>query len=63
MSRPARPGRVAVGSAALALVALIAALDLATAERIDPIRVPAPAALGSGVTASVAHCAAPPPSN
>jgi hypothetical protein len=51
-----------VGTAALGLVALVMALDLATAERIDPIRVPAPAALGSGVTASVAHCAAPPPS-
>lgn len=62
MSRPARPGRVAVGSAALAITALVLALDLATAERIDPIRVPAPAALGSGVAASVAHCAAPPPS-
>lgn len=62
MSRPARPGRVAVGGATLALVAIIAALDFVTADPVNPIRVPAPVALGSGVTASVAHCAAPPPS-
>ena len=57
MSTPAAPGRVVVGLLTLGLVAAIVLFDLATSPRIDPFRVPPPAALGSGLAASAAHCA------
>ncbi len=55
------PSRVAVGALSLAGVALVLALDLATAVPLDPFQAPPPAAFGSGLAASGAHCAAPAP--
>ncbi len=57
----ARPGRLLVAGLTLALAGLFVALDLLTAERIDPFRVPPPAAFGSGLATAGAHCALPPP--
>ena len=54
-----RPGRVFVGALSLGGIALILALDLATAVPLDPFQAPPPAAFGSGLAASGAHCAAP----
>ncbi len=53
------PGRVLVGTLSLGAVALVLALDLATAVPLDPFQAPPPAAFGSGLAASGAHCAAP----
>jgi len=58
---PAHPGRVLVAVMTLALAGLFLALDLLTAERIDPFQVPPPAAFGSGLATAGAHCALPAP--
>lgn len=50
--------RPVTGLAALALMAAIVALDALRAEPIDPLRVPPPAALGSGQAPGGAHCSA-----
>ena len=56
MSAPLTLPRPAVGLAALALVAIIVALDALRTEPIDPFDVPPPAALGSGQAPGGAHC-------
>lgn len=60
MSAPASPGRLTVAGAVLAFVVGMTLFDLATSPRIDPFQAPPPAALGSGLAASAAHCAITP---
>lgn len=60
MSARAAPGRVTVGLLTAGLVVAMAIFDLATSPRIDPFQAPPPAALGSGLAASAAHCAITP---
>jgi hypothetical protein len=60
MTRPAAPGRLAVAALVLASTGGFLAFDLANSQPIDPFAVPPPVALGSGLAAGGAHCAAPP---
>jgi hypothetical protein len=59
MTAPAAPGRLTVSALVLAAAAAFLAFDLANSEPIDPFAVPPPVALGSGLAAGGAHCAAP----
>ncbi|NBB70610.1 MAG: hypothetical protein GVY33_09865 [Alphaproteobacteria bacterium] len=60
MSAPAVHGRLAVAGLVVTVVAAMVIFDLATAPWIDPFQAPPPAALGSGLAASSAHCAVTP---
>lgn len=59
MSTGSRFSRPLVGFAALALVALVIALDVARSGLPDPFLSPPPLALGSGAAPEGAHCTAP----
>lgn len=55
MMNAALPGRATTGALVLTLVLAFVLADL-RAHPIDPLAVPAPAALGSGAAPSGAHC-------
>lgn len=50
------PGRPATSLLALLGILLFVAMDLISAEPIDPYQAPYPTALGSGQVPSGAHC-------
>ncbi len=60
MSAPASLPRPLVGGLALGLIAAVLLVDLLRAPAVDPFRAPPPAALGSGLGPSAAHCAVAP---
>ncbi|ARE81682.1 conserved hypothetical protein [Roseovarius sp. EC-HK134] len=53
--------RAHVTGAVLVLIVAIVAFDAGTAEPLNPYTAPPMLALGSGMAAAGAHCAAPPP--
>ena len=53
--------RAHVTLAVLLLVGGVVAFDVATADPLNPYAAPPMLALGSGMAAAGAHCAAPPP--